>query len=58
MMSQIVAGLAGIDSALDPGPPDDEPYAAARPLLPKTLPDALDADQATLKGRHFVPDRY
>jgi glutamine synthetase len=54
MMSQIVAGLAGIDSALDPGPPDDEPYAAARPLLPKTLPDALDAlDQEPLFRREL-----
>jgi glutamine synthetase len=43
IMSQIVAGLAGVESALDPGPPDDEPYAAARPLLPKTLTGALDA---------------
>jgi glutamine synthetase len=41
--SQIVAGLAGIDGALDPGPADDDPYTAARPLLPKTLPEALDA---------------
>ena len=31
--SQIIAGLAGIEGACDPGPPDDEPYAAARPLL-------------------------
>jgi glutamine synthetase len=43
MMSQIVAGLDGVDTALDPGPSDDEPYAAARPLLPKTLLEALDA---------------
>ena len=41
--SQIVAGLAGVEGALDPGPPDDEPYAADRPLLPKSLMAALDA---------------
>jgi glutamine synthetase len=41
--SQIVAGLAGIDGALDPGASDEEPYAAQRPLLPKTLTEALDA---------------
>jgi len=41
--SQIVAGLAGIDGAIEPGPPDDEPYAADRPLLPKSLMEALDA---------------
>src|SRR5579883_371573 len=41
--SQIVAGLAGIEGAIDPGPPNDEPYAAERPLLPKSLMAALDA---------------
>jgi glutamine synthetase len=54
MTSQIVAGLAGIDGALDPGPPDDEPYAAGRPLLPKTLSEALDAlDQEPLFRREL-----
>jgi len=52
--SQIVAGLAGVESALNPGPPDDEPYAAARPLLPKTLTEALDAlDQEPLFRREL-----
>ncbi len=41
--SQIAAGLDGIDSKTNPGPRDDEPYAADRPLLPKSLPAALDA---------------
>jgi glutamine synthetase len=41
--SQIVSGMSGIDDGLDPGPPDDEPYAADRPMLPKALPAALDA---------------
>jgi glutamine synthetase len=41
--SQIVAGLAGIDAARDPGAPDDEPYAAERTRLPTSLMDALDA---------------
>jgi glutamine synthetase len=41
--AQVAAGLDGIDRKLDPGPPDDEPYAAARPMLPKTLMEALDA---------------
>src|SRR5205085_4074504 len=40
--SQVVAGLDGIDNKLDPGPPDEEPYAAARPMLPTSLPAALD----------------
>jgi len=43
MASQIVAGLDGIEQALDPGPPDDEPYASARPPLPASLMQALDA---------------
>jgi len=43
ILSQIVAGLDGMDNGLDPGPPDDEPYRAKRPLLPESLPSALDA---------------
>ena len=41
--SQIVAGLAGMDQKLEPGPSDDEPYTAPRAMLPKSLPEALDA---------------
>jgi glutamine synthetase len=43
ILSQIVAGFAGVEGALDPGPPDDDPYNAARTMLPKSLPAALDA---------------
>ncbi len=43
IMSQIVAGLAGIEAEAAPPPPNDEPYAAERPMLPKSLPEALDA---------------
>jgi glutamine synthetase len=43
MTSQIVAGLAGIDGSIDPGPATDEPYASDRPLLPGSLTEALDA---------------
>jgi glutamine synthetase len=43
ILSQIVAGLAGVDGRREPGPADDEPYAAARTMLPKSLPEALDA---------------
>lgn len=43
IMSQIVAGRDGVKRKLDPGPQDDEPYAADRPPLPKSLPAALDA---------------
>jgi glutamine synthetase len=41
--SQIVAGLDGVERKLDPGPPDDEPYAADRAGLPTSLGAALDA---------------
>ena len=41
--SQIVAGRDGIERSLQPGPRDDEPYAADRPLLPRSLGEALDA---------------
>jgi glutamine synthetase len=43
ILSQIVAGHAGIQAKLTPPPANDEPYAAERPMLPKNLPDALDA---------------
>ena len=36
-------GSAGIERKLAPPPADDEPYAAERPMLPKSLPEALDA---------------
>ena len=41
--AQIAAGLDGAAKSLDPGPQDEEPYAADRPLLPKSLSAALDA---------------
>lgn len=47
MMSQIVAGLDGIERALDPGAQDLEPYAAERPALPRNLAEALDALEAS-----------
>jgi glutamine synthetase len=43
MASQIVSGLDGIDRALDPGASSDEPYAAAAPMLPRNLDEALAA---------------
>jgi glutamine synthetase len=43
VLSQVVAGLAGIERRLEPPPPDDEPYTAERALLPTSLPEALDA---------------
>ena len=58
ILSQVVAGLAGIEAGLPPPPPDDAPYAADRPMLPKSLPEALDAlDQEPLfrrEARRYV----
>ena len=52
--AQIAAGLDGVDTKADPGPCDDEPYTADRPLLPKSLPAALDAlEQEPLFRREF-----
>ena len=42
------------EGGTDPGPRDDEPYAADRPLLPQSLPVALDAlEQAPLFRKAF-----
>ena len=41
--SQAIAGLAGIDAALDPGPPSTTPYDTDAPRLPADLGAALDA---------------
>jgi glutamine synthetase len=41
IVSQIVAGLDGIDHKRNPGPPDTDPYATKHPMLPKSLSDAL-----------------
>jgi glutamine synthetase len=46
MASQIVAGLDGIDRALDPGASADRPYESEAPALPRSLIDALAALRA------------
>jgi glutamine synthetase len=43
MASQIVSGLDGIRHKTDPGPYDEEPYAADRPPLPTSLMEAMTA---------------
>jgi glutamine synthetase len=51
--SQAVAGLAGIDGALDPGPPTATPYTADAPRLPTDLGEAIEAlraDQVFARG--------
>ncbi len=43
ILSQLIAGYAGIAAKLEPPPADDAPYTAERQALPKSLPEALDA---------------
>ncbi|BAL07356.1 glutamine synthetase [Bradyrhizobium japonicum] len=59
MASQILAGLDGIDRALDPGASADTPYETKAALLPTTLREAVLAlrDDSFFKdslGRQFV----
>ncbi len=54
MASQIVAGLDGIDRALDPGPSADRPYESEAPALPRSLIDAL----AALRGNPCFLDNF
>jgi glutamine synthetase len=52
--SQIAAGMDGMERKLEPPPRDDEPYNAERPLLPRSLSQALDAlEQSELFRREF-----
>jgi len=43
IVSQVVTGLVGMAAELSPPAATDEPYAAERPTLPKSLLEALDA---------------
>jgi glutamine synthetase len=58
ILSQIVTGLAGIEAELSPPPASDEPYTAERPMLPKSLPEALDALDAEPLFRRELGDTF
>jgi len=58
ILSQLVAGLAGIEANLAPPPADDEPYAAERARLPKSLPEALDALEREPLFRRALGDTF
>ncbi len=58
MLSQIVAGLDGVDNALDPGPEDFAPYQAERTPLPRSLMEALDALDRSSLFRREVGDVF
>lgn len=56
--SQIVCGLDGLARSLQPGPREDEPYAAERPLLPASLGAALDALEKSALYRRQLGDVF
>jgi glutamine synthetase len=58
ILSQIVAGLDGIDNKRDPGPQCDDPYNADRPMLPTSLPAALDALERELLYRTQIGEVF
>jgi glutamine synthetase len=58
ILSQLVAGGAGIAAELEPPPSTDEPYAAERPLVPKSLPEALDALEKEPLFRNALGDIF
>ncbi len=58
ILAQIVTGLAGIETSAALLPPSDEPYAAERPLLPKSLTEALDALDTELLFRRALGDTF
>ncbi|MEZ5649365.1 MAG: glutamine synthetase family protein [Burkholderiaceae bacterium] len=56
--AQIAAGLDGVSRRAQPGPPDDDPYQADRPMLPTRLADALAALEASPLYREAFGERY
>lgn len=58
ILSQMVTGLAGIEQKLPLQPADDAPYAAERPMLPKSLMDALDALEKEPLFRRELGDTF
>jgi glutamine synthetase len=58
ILSQILAGLAGIEDTLKPQAADDEPYAAERPLLPKSLLEAIAALEKEPLFRRELGDTF
>jgi glutamine synthetase len=58
ILAQIVAGHAGIEAESVLPPSSDEPYAADRPMLPKSLPEALDALDNDLLFRRTLGDTF
>jgi glutamine synthetase len=56
--AQIVSGLDGIANRREPGPQELNPYNSDFPLLPKTLPDALAALEASALFREQFGETF
>jgi glutamine synthetase len=54
MASQIIAGLDGMHHKTDPGPLDEQPYAGDKPLLPRSLMQAMDELKASTLFRESL----
>ena len=58
MASQIVAGLDGIDNAIDPGPPEISPYESDKPKMPASLMEAAAALRSSELFRSSFGDAF
>lgn len=58
MASQIIAGLDGLHNKIDPGPMDEEPYVVDKPLLPRSLMDAMEALKEDTVFREALGDPF
>jgi len=56
LVSQLTAGLDGIQIAADPGPPADDPHSPAVTALPGTLAEAIEAFSGSALYRHILGD--
>lgn len=54
--SQLVSGVDGMDRALEPGPPTENPYGADAAKLPAHLGEAVDALQTDVVFRRVLGD--
>ena len=58
MASQIIAGMDGVTRRLDPGPSADTPYETKAALLPKSLPEAIEALRESSLFRSAMGDLF
>jgi glutamine synthetase len=58
ILSQLITGLDGLDSGRQAEAPETDPYGAERPMLPKTLDEALNALDAEPLFRQRLGDIF